>query len=151
MDEGWHFGEGIPISISIIKKAIEIDKEIFNYGFLKTEAFPGTNGEIMVTIHYFDDYFEFIIENDETVTFLHEFKNKTLYSEENMSFINALHKISMLREHVWILSELLAENNTFLHNITESQAWHSTSDVTAVFPYWTVDASYKEIGLSASI
>ncbi len=105
MDEGWHFGDGIPIKKEIIKKAIKIDEKAFNCGYYETDAIPGIDGEIEVTIYYLDDYFEFIIEKNGEVTCVHEYKNNEIAYEENISFSKALKKIEKLKEELCSLSE----------------------------------------------
>ena len=105
LDEGWHFGDGIPIKKEIIEKALIIDEKAFNCGYYETDAIPGINGEIEVTIYYLDDYFEFIIEKNEEVTYVHEYNNNEIAYEENISFSNALKKIEKLKEELCSLSE----------------------------------------------
>ncbi|MEZ4733902.1 MAG: hypothetical protein R3E79_42970 [Caldilineaceae bacterium] len=41
-------------------------------GFHETDAFPGLNGEVMVTVYQGSDYWEFTLEPTETITFVYE-------------------------------------------------------------------------------
>ncbi len=105
LEEGWHFGEGSAINIEIIKKALELDKKAYDCGYFATDAFPGLDGEIAFTIYYQDDYFEFIIENNEEVTFFHEYKDVEVDCKSNISFDQALEKIEMIKGDICSLSE----------------------------------------------
>jgi len=76
--QGWSFGEGVPFAPSILLKAMQLIKTAHALGFAETDAFPGLNGEVLVTIYLEADYWEFTIEPDETVTFAYEKNDKTL-------------------------------------------------------------------------
>ena len=110
LEDGWHFGEGYAINKDIIKKALKLDKEAFECRFFETDAFPGLDGEIAFTIYYQDDYFEFIIENNEMVNYFHEYKDVEVDCESNISFHEALDKIVMLKEEICSLSEYSISN-----------------------------------------
>src|SRR6266496_4855751 len=68
LSRGWHFGEGAPVQNSLVKKAIELDAIAQDAGFTNTDAFPGSNGEIRYCIYDGDNYYEFTLENDASVT-----------------------------------------------------------------------------------
>lgn len=109
LPEGWHYGEGFPITEKVIKKAITIDKEAFNNCFFETDAFPGINGEIMVTIYYRDYCLEFTIENNGSVTYIREHNDKEVSYEENITFSEALNRIKTFKEEIWNSSKFLTE------------------------------------------
>src|SRR2546425_6692048 len=57
--DGWHCGEGVQFKDRDIFDAIDLHSEMLNYGFFETDAFPGFNGEIQITLYSGKDYFEF--------------------------------------------------------------------------------------------
>src|SRR6266496_1618338 len=68
LQRGWHFGEGLPPSETLIKKAIELDGLAQGLGFLNTDAFPGPNGEVRYCVYDDPNYYEFTLEIDGSVT-----------------------------------------------------------------------------------
>ena len=103
--KGWNFGEGQPFSEKIIKEAKALNKEMIENCFLETGAFPGNDGEIMVTLYYSDYYLEFTIEPNLTITFAKENKKETLEYKEDLTFDKALKLINNFREEIWSSSE----------------------------------------------
>lgn len=79
LPKGWHYGFGGPISKETIDLAIGFNEKAENYGF-KTEAFPGVDGEILLSVYGWDNYtlnitiyysdIEYNLEiNDETIEY----------------------------------------------------------------------------------
>ena len=93
LQKGWHYGEGRPFGDNIINAAISLHKEALRLGFFETDAFPGANGEIMVTIYRHEHYLEFIIERDLTVTFSREDGDDETRYEEGLTLNNAIRVI----------------------------------------------------------
>lgn len=69
---GWHYGEGIAPSPAMIESARDWLKQVTQYGFLVTDAFPGIAGEIMISGRRGEDEIELILENDNTISFYHQ-------------------------------------------------------------------------------
>ena len=70
--EGWSFGEGVAFAKSTVDKAVQLAKTAHTLGFHETDAFPGLNGEIMITVYQGNEYWEFTLEPTETITFVYE-------------------------------------------------------------------------------
>lgn len=105
LKEGWNFGEGEPFNDNIIDQAKFINKEIIEYGFLETDAFPGSSGEIMVTLYYDDKYLEFTVEPDCTITFAKEKDKEIIEYKEGFTTDKALEKVKIFREEICLSSE----------------------------------------------
>ena len=132
LKDGWHFGEGVAVKKDIIKMALALDREAYKYGYYVTDAFPGLDGEIAFTIYFGYDYFEFLIENNGLINFFHEYKNKDVSIESNISLKKALKKIDMLKGEICTLSEY-STSNIGISEKTDLIVWPSkTSGV--VFP-----------------
>jgi hypothetical protein len=49
---GWHYGTGGPINNKTINTALDLHWHLIIVGFINTNAFPGSNGEIQLTAYY---------------------------------------------------------------------------------------------------
>jgi hypothetical protein len=72
LPNGWHFGAGRPPSAAMISKALGWHDKLRRVGFADTDAFPGANGEIMVTGYEGSHYVEILLETDATVSLVYE-------------------------------------------------------------------------------
>ena len=81
---GWHYGEGERINRDCIEKALALHREIDRTLSLKTNAFPGLCGEVVLTAYSGDHYWEFIFETDGTLTLCHEMEDKEVCYRENL-------------------------------------------------------------------
>ena len=96
LNDGWSFGEGAKFNPSILNKALQLAKTAHALSFQETDAFPGLNGEVMVTLYSGQDYWEFTIEPDESVTFVYERDQETRVYEEGLPFEFAVSMITNL-------------------------------------------------------
>jgi len=109
---GWHFGSGVPPTGDTIQKAIALNRVAAQVGFTKTNAFPGVDGEIQITLYDDSVYLEFTIESDGTITFVYEHDNKEILYKEKLSLDEAVRKIQELRGATWVSSELFIDSIT---------------------------------------
>ncbi len=96
--DGWHSGEGVQFKEREIFDAINLHSEILNCGFLETDAFPGFNGEIRITLYSGENYFEFTLEPDGKWTFVHEREDKEIQYKELLTFQEAIKIVRSLEE-----------------------------------------------------
>lgn len=89
LEDGWCYGEGESFKDNIIEEANRLNRMMYDLGFIRTNAFPCTNGGIMVTLYHGDDCLEFTIEPDETITFVHEAGTEELSGRVNLSLDDA--------------------------------------------------------------
>jgi hypothetical protein len=96
---GWNYGDGGPIKISVIQRAIDLYWTIILQGVVRTDAFAGADGEILLTAYNGEHYLGIVIEQDGKMTFRHEFKDDDLtYIEaDNISEI----KIAIGEAVIW--------------------------------------------------
>ncbi len=95
-NDGWSFGEGVKFNAASLNKALQLVKTAHALSFQETDAFPGLNGEVMVTLYSGQDYWEFTIEPDESVIFVYERGQETLAYEEGLPFEFAVSMITNL-------------------------------------------------------
>ncbi len=150
LKKGWHFGEGIPPEESRLTQSIELNREAVNLGFLRTNAFPGVDGEIRVTVYHQKHYLEFTIETDDTVTYIHEVDNQEIEYETGLSFEEAKGKIKAFREKEWNLSETSIGSILTL-TCTDSSHSHLGPQATTEFLSSSNPARWNKVVQSANI
>lgn len=84
---GWHYGDGGPIENSVIQRSIYLYWSMIWRGVVRTDAFAGADGEILLTAYHGEHYLGIVIEQDGKMTFRHEFKDeeKTYIEVDNLS------------------------------------------------------------------
>lgn len=82
LEAGWHYGDGYPPAKDTIDRALEINKCAREAGFRDTDAFPGIDGKVRVTIYYGEHYLEFNVEVNGSVTAVHEQRKEVEYTED---------------------------------------------------------------------
>jgi len=100
---GWSYGEGIGFAQNTLHKAIQLAKTAHTLGFQETDAFPGLNGEVMVTVYQGNEYWEFTLLPAETITFVYERDDKTVTYEEGLPFEFAVSLLTNLAFHHHLL------------------------------------------------
>lgn len=111
--KGWSFGEGQAFNNKIVEKAIDLVKFSSHCGFREMDAFPGLNGEIMVTLYFAQEYWEFTIEPNESVTFVYECDDEVILYKEKLKFKNILERINSIAIEKFIVA---SHNNMRLFN-----------------------------------
>jgi hypothetical protein len=54
LPKGWCYGSGVPVSVETIDVALDINEKAEDYG-LKTEAFAGIDGEILLAVYGWEE------------------------------------------------------------------------------------------------
>ena len=112
LPEGWHYGEGGPPAQRTVNSALAIFRAAHNYGFLRTDSFPGIGGEIRVTAYQGPHYLEFTVAADRRITFVRELDNVEVACEENLSLGQAKSMLHQMADQIWSLSDLLAQGTS---------------------------------------
>ncbi len=102
-ERGWSFGEGAAFTQSTLSKATQLVKTAHTLGFHETDAFPGLNGEVMVTVYQGSEYWEFTLQLVETITFVYEKDEATITYEEGLPFEFAISLLTNLAFHHHLL------------------------------------------------
>lgn len=102
---GWCYGEGATFQPGIIDSATKLHSYALSKGFFETDAFPGVNGEIRITLYKDKYYLEFTIENNESITFAHEKDDNEVLYKENITYDDALKLIDFFWDEIWNSSE----------------------------------------------
>jgi hypothetical protein len=97
---GWRMGSGKSFTNFVLDAACKITRKAIDSGFLKTDAFPGRNGDISVVLYDVDDSYEFSI-SDISIEFTHE---KSIGEDEErsgLSLSDSIEIIPKLKEEKW--------------------------------------------------
>jgi hypothetical protein len=110
---GWDYGSGGPIPVETRDLALAWNYFLKSLGFLDTDAFPGSDGEVIVAAGYGDHYFEVIIEPNHTISVGYDFKNKQVLYKPQMSPEDAAQLVLQLtgRGETWNLSDYFTRIN----------------------------------------
>lgn len=113
-EPNWSYGvEGKAFNQDTIDYANKIYKCAINNTIYALDAFPGLDGEIMVTLYYKKYYMEFILKDNTILECLYEEDGKEIFYEENIDFEQAEKNISKM-----------LEDKQHCNNIYESSTQH---------------------------
>lgn len=107
LKQGWHYGEGKPVNPACLQKAITLNQILGPT--VKTNAFPGIWGEVVLAIYVQNHYLEFTFESDGTTTFCHEEDDKEVCYRESLSdWQSAIEGIDVPLPRLPLESELIS-------------------------------------------
>jgi len=127
LEVGWHYGEGGPIDSQTITAALEIYWQFFLAEFDDTDAFPGVDGEIMVTAYRGNHYVEVIVENDGTMSLSYEFEDVEMFPPlEHRPAKEIKQKVAEVAREIWSTSAFYTMTTLTLgRSKIASKVWHS--------------------------
>ena len=137
LEVGWRFGEGIPTPSNIYNLAIQIDSYIFDKDLFETDYFPGIDGEVSIKIYEENHIFEFTVEVDCSITFVHESNKEETEYLEDLTLNEALSKVDNINI---IICESLSDyyiQETGLKRKDDLIAPHLNLLQTGEYPWWT--------------
>lgn len=114
---GWNYGRGRPASGPTAKMAMSIYRLFVQLGFNATDAFPGDDGEIMVTAYKDNHYLECLVAPDNTLSFVYEVDDLEQKSIDRLSQTEALREINLIAGEIWNTSNLCNPRSTMLEEI----------------------------------
>src|SRR5213594_4352715 len=59
---GWHHGQGVKFASKIIKESVRLHQSLTDAGYYDTDAFPGLNGEVQISVYNLPNSCEIVIE-----------------------------------------------------------------------------------------
>lgn len=127
LEEGWHFMGGSSFDQSVLQRAIDVHRIALALGFYRTNAFPGLDGEVMVTLYAGVHYLELLIESrHRTITFCHEEGDTEICYKEGLSSEEAERQLSEVRNLLCDSYESSVENTILTTSWVDSTDWRST-------------------------
>lgn len=86
---GWHYGRGNPPPATVIKDALRQLLNLLMLGYVETDAFPGVDGEIMVTAYRGGHCIQTTVETDGSFAVAHLFNGEEDFYENDFSKADA--------------------------------------------------------------
>jgi len=121
---GWHFGVGRPSDIAETQRALAILDDLRSLGFTTTNAFPGQDGEIAVTVDALDNDIEIIVEVGELYTLVRDKNLIELERFERISLTDLKGLLAKISGEIWNSSVYYTQNIMMPQKI-DSKALHS--------------------------
>jgi hypothetical protein len=121
---GWNYGEGVSIPPSHIKTALELNEKALQYGFLQRDAFPGIDGEVMVTIYEGESYLEFTIEAPDQIAFVREDGGVETDEGDAISDVEVEDLFRQLRKDICASYDSSMDYITTISDYVDSRALH---------------------------
>lgn len=90
LQPGWHYGGGVQISQNLIAKARTVAQNAISLGFPETNAFPGVDGGILITVYKGNSTFEIRLFPDGRVRFVKEVDDEDVAFLENVTLERAI-------------------------------------------------------------
>jgi hypothetical protein len=109
---GWDYGTGCPMAEPVIQNALKWSDFLEGRGFLYADAFPGSDGEIVLAAGLLDHYVEVIVESDaKTISVAYDFQRKQVCYQLHKSPEEAKEIILEIGGKIWNASTLSIQEN----------------------------------------
>lgn len=122
LPEGWNYGCGVPIRNDVFERATILQEHIEELLISKTDAFPGSDGDVCITAYHFSHYLEVTVEVDLTVSVSYEVDDIEISSKEELSLVEAKKELRRAVEKIWASSDLFTRAIT-MQPETDSITW----------------------------
>ena len=143
LKHGWCYGEGKLFTEKNANIAEQIITSLLSSGFDNLDAFPGLSGEIRVTAYFKTQYLEFTVENENSITFLHENNNEELEYQENINLTDCFRKIKELGK--LCNSYVLSTHDISIKTSKDFKVLHSNLRQAEEFPYFVTSVQSKPV------
>lgn len=151
INNGWHYGRGRPPSASTISMAASVNNFLVQVGLTTTDAFPGIDGEIMVTAYLNDLYCECIVESNGTYSVNTEVNSVDVVSCKNMSEADVIGTLFGVARTQWNISGSSTLVTTMAGEESSKVLLSGTHQTGPVFQSYSVGASINTNMVGANI
>jgi hypothetical protein len=128
LEKGWNYGEGEEFSIEAIKSALDLHREIIFRGYSRTDAFPGLDGEIQITIYEDDHYFAFEREASGEWSVMHE-TNGEVNTVSGLNFEKVIKYLTSINSKLCNVSDYYRGETIGTRHVEDSMTWRSNHDM----------------------
>lgn len=132
---GWHYGEGRPCAPEVLRQALLLHNTIIALGFSETDAFPGIDGGILLTVYEGVEYFAFRLEIDGTIIYSRETQDVEVDERENLTLSQAQAILCTYRKEIWTRS--VSYTSGTLIAIENGSLLRPSRLIVTGFPSWT--------------
>ncbi|MDQ3011199.1 MAG: hypothetical protein M3X11_10920 [Acidobacteriota bacterium] len=103
----WNFGEGVPAKELSLQRALAILESLDDAGFSYTDAYPGLDGDILLSAYALPDYYDFKVKVDGSVTVTHTRGEEDKFYQEAMPLVEVFSNIKKFASEKWPTSDYL--------------------------------------------
>jgi hypothetical protein len=86
---GWHYGEGYSFDENVLHKAIKLHEHALLLGLYETDAFPGIDGSVILTVYGGPECLEFTLTPSGEMQYRRERDDVEVYDEESITLPQA--------------------------------------------------------------
>lgn len=144
MQDGWHYGSGLAPDANTRRRASVALERMQTLGLRDIQAFPGADGEILLSATRGDDYFSATIERNGLYAFNHEHADEEVFYREGLSLGEFIGVITEAIGGVWHTSGSLAHGGLITKDAS-SMTWLSKSPPTAECQYFLMTAPLQQV------
>lgn len=101
LENGWHFGEGVPPTQATIDLAIRLLRYGIQVGFTKSAAFPGISGEIQISFYRGAATAEIIVEANHTLSLFFERDGEEAPGNRGKRYEEAIDWLRQISGQLW--------------------------------------------------
>lgn len=87
---GWHYGAGVPAPEKRVGRAIAYIMFFNGLGLDETDAFPGVDGEVMLTAYKGRHYLQLTLEANDRITAVYQINGDDVFYDEGLSNQDAI-------------------------------------------------------------
>jgi hypothetical protein len=150
LPKGWHYGRGGPISKRVCTWALQLNGEALARGYRTTEAFPGVDGEVMVSAYIRNHTLDFTIYPDGHITYRREVDDEDVEYSDNLTLEAAKAKISVLGLFTWNLFASSTQGTLVKKRATSKTSPSSPAQTGEESQLSIEDVPWRELDLSVS-
>ena len=120
LTDGWHYGEGYHVDESVVNTALELHKRILSLGLYETDAFPGIEGNIVLTVYSGTECLEFTLMSNGNIQYCRERDDVEVCEEVSLTILQAENILKDFRQGTCrqfdfsTLDTMIAAKNAFV-------------------------------------
>jgi hypothetical protein len=145
LPKGWHYGRGGPISKKVCAWALELNRHALAMRYHTTEAFPGVDGEVMVSAYIQNYTLDFTIYPDGHITFRCEIDDEDVDYADNLTLEVAKLKLTVLGYFIWNLFGSFIQDTSVKKKATSNTSSSSPVQVAEEYPLSTEDVLWQKV------
>jgi hypothetical protein len=123
-EDGWHYGSGAAPSEETVAECIRIHSTMIAIGLRETDAFPGIDGEILLTAYYGLHYIEVLVEIDGLVTITREINDAVISRKADLNEASCREELVRVAGDIWKPFASYIFDTSIIRG-GALQAWHS--------------------------
>lgn len=131
LNEGWHFGEGVPATEDNVRDALSILKSGVAHGLWRVNAFPGVEGSVLVSFKHGEDLIEIEVENG-AATCTHERGREEISFDESITVGEATEKLIGIAKQLCTFAPFTLSIS--MNSTVAGTEWLSSHRATAASP-----------------